>query len=128
MKRLLIASALVLCVAFAGLADAKRPHAQQSVNQPMTITVTVTPALAGIDTSNKTVNTVGPVNHGTVVGAVVVTTNPPGGSTANVTLSKTGTDAAKFALTSTTLPSNLVVGATDLAAASYNLTLTGSTP
>jgi hypothetical protein len=102
--------------------------AAQSTNAPLTITITVTPALSSVGLSNNTVNTIGPSNHGAVVGAVVVTTNPLGGSTSNVTLSISGTDAAKFALSSPQLPSNLLIGPNDLPAGTYNLTLAGTTP
>jgi hypothetical protein len=102
--------------------------AAQSTNAPFTITVTITPALAGVSLSNTTLNTVGPANQNAVIGAISVTTNPPGGSASNVTLSLSGTNAANFALSSPTLPSNLLVGPRNLAAGTYSLTLTATTP
>lgn len=126
MRYRLYATTMILSIFVSTMTNAV--YAQQSVSQPFTITVTVTPALASIGLSNTTVNTVGPVNHGALVGAVVVTTNPPGGNTANVTLSKSGADAGKFVFSSTTLPSNLLIGPTDLVGGTYNITLTASTP
>jgi hypothetical protein len=127
-KMFIKASVLVAAAVFGLLPCLGTAEAAQSTNAPLTITITVTPALSSVGLSNNTVNTIGPSNHGAVVGTVVVTTNPSGGSTSNVTLALSGTDAAKFALSSAQLPSNLLVGPNDLPAGTYNLTLTGTTP
>ena len=115
MKKLLVA--LLLC---SGLTQAQSATTTTST---YTVTVTVTPAITSVNLSSTTVNTTGPNNAGAVVGAVAVTTNPAGGSYSGaITLG--GANAASFALThGGVLPCNLVVGATNLAAGSYNLTL-----
>ena len=60
------------------------------------------------------------------MGAVSVTTNPPGGSyTGVITLG--GASAGSFALTNGgVLPCNLVVGPTNIAAGSYAITLSAT--
>ena len=89
-----------------------------------TITITIVPEISSVDLSNTTVSTVGPANAGTVVGAVSVTTNPPGGSYSG-TVVLGGTDAASFALTNGgALPCNLTVGPNNLPAGNYAITLT----
>lgn len=61
-------------------------------------------------------------NAGSVVGAVTVTTTPPGGSVAAVTLF--GPDGGLFALTNGGItPCNLIVGASNILAGSYQITL-----
>ena len=65
-------------------------------------------------------------NAGDVIGAVTVTTSPPGGAPSGPVVLG-GPDAALFALTNRgVIPCNLVVGASDVLAGSYNITLTAS--
>ena len=98
--------------------------AKDPVTQPFTITVIVTPVVTAIDLSNDKVDA-GPANSGVVVGALSVVTNPPGGTFAG-NLALGGTNAALFALSSTTLPSNLLVGSSDLPAGDYSITVTAT--
>lgn len=89
-----------------------------TVSQPFTITVTITPSVTSIGLSNAAITSGA---AGTMVGAVSVVTNPPGGTYAGK-LALTGTDAAKFALTNGgVLPCNLVTGAAALTNGSYNI-------
>jgi hypothetical protein len=89
------------------------------------ITVTITPAITSVDLSSTTV-VAGPANAGTVVGAVSVTTNPPGGTYAG-TIVLSGTDAAKFALTNNgLLPCDLVIGTADIPAGVYAISLSAT--
>ena len=66
------------------------------------------------------------MNAGDFVGHVVVTTSPPGGSPSTpITLA--GTDAAKFTLTNAGVyPCDLLVGASNIAAGTYHVTLSAS--
>lgn len=90
-----------------------------------TISVTVTPILASINLSSTVLNA-GPNNAGAVIGAVSVTTNPAGGSFAGP-IALGSTNAADFALTNGgMLPCNLVVGANNLLAGSYNISLSAT--
>jgi hypothetical protein len=63
-------------------------------------------------------------NAGDLIGAVTVTTNPPGfGTHGPITLG--GADAASFALTNGgNLPCNLIVGVSNIFGGSYSITLT----
>lgn len=90
-----------------------------------TISVTVNPAIVSVNLSNASLSA-GPANAGDVIGAVSVTTNPAGTPFAGpVVLS--GTDAAKFALTNGgMLPCNLVVGAANIPAGFYAISLSGT--
>jgi hypothetical protein len=91
--------------------------AQQStaISQPETISVIITPIAQSVGLSNSTVTTLGPNNAGTVVGAITLVTNPPGSSTAGITLSIDSICAKNFVLSSTTMPSNLAVGTANIA-------------
>ena len=103
-----------------------QPDIQATISQPFTITVTITPAVSAINLSNTTVNA-GPNNANSLVGHVTVTTNPPGGSV-NATITLSGTEAGKFALTQGgKAPCDLMVGPNNIAAGSYaiNLSTTG---
>ena len=87
------------------------------------ITITVTPAVAS---SNTALNTTGATNANAIIGAVSVTTNPAGGTFTGPIVSG-GTDAAKFALTNGgVLPCNLTVGAANVAAGTYAITLSAT--
>ena len=89
------------------------------------ITVTVVPAITSVNLSNTNL-AVGPTNAGTVVGAVSVTTNPPGGSFTG-TIALGGSAAPSFALTNGgNLPCNLIVGPNNLAAGTYAITLSAT--
>jgi hypothetical protein len=90
------------------------------------ITITVTPAVASVNLSNTALNTTGATNANAIIGAVSVTTNPPGGTFTGPIVSG-GTDAAKFALTNGgVLPCNLTVGAANVAAGTYAITLSAT--
>jgi hypothetical protein len=104
------------------------------VNAPATYTFTIssnvtlvanfTPAftLTSVNLSNTTVSNVA----GAVVGAVSVTTNPPGGTYSGV-ITLGGANASSFALTNGgVLPCNLVVGASNLTAGTYAITLSAT--
>lgn len=100
-----------------------------TITQPFTLTVTYTPALSGVNLSANTVHTSGPVNAGAIVGALSVVTNPPGGSTTGVVLAITaqsgpaGAPAVSFVLDATTLPANLKVGAANIPAGTYSVSV-----
>jgi len=92
-------------------------------NQPFSITVTVNPACTGIALSSTSISTNGPNNANMVVGAVTVTANPVGGNYLG-TLTLGGASGPSFALTNGgKLPSNLVVGPSNLTAGSYAITI-----
>lgn len=91
-----------------------------------TVTVTITPGVTALNLSGTTVATLGPANAGTLVGAVTVTTNPPGGTYAGI-VTLGGANAAQFALTNGgVIPCNLVVGGSNIAAGSYQITLSAT--
>ena len=91
-----------------------------------TITVTVNPAIASLGLSSVAL-TSGPVNAGTVIGAVSVVQNPTTAPAYTGVITLGGTNAADFALTNGgVLPCNLVVGAANLPAGAYNVTLSGT--
>jgi hypothetical protein len=102
------------------------PAAAVTTTTSYTVTVTITPAITAVGLSNTTVSTTGPANAGTVVGALSVVTNPVGGTyTGVITLG--GTNASSFVLTNGgVLPCNLVVGAANLAAGPYSITLSAT--
>ena len=78
--------------------------------------------LTSVNLSNSTVSDVA----GAVVGTVSVTTNPPGGTYSGV-ITLGGANASSFALTNGgVLPCNLVVGASNLAAGTYAITLSAT--
>jgi hypothetical protein len=89
-------------------------------NSNVTLVANFTPVtVTSVNLSNTTVNTLA----GSVVGAVSVTTNPPGGTYSGV-ITLGGANASSFALTNGgVLPSNLVVGASNLAPGTYAITL-----
>jgi hypothetical protein len=89
-------------------------------NSNTTLVANFTPVTAAsITLSNTTVNTAA----GSVVGTVSVTTNPPGATYGGV-ITLGGANASSFALTNGgVLPTNLVVGASNLTAGSYVITL-----
>jgi len=96
----------------------------QVANQPFSVTITVNPACVGIALSNTTVTTNGPNNANVVVGAVTVTANPVGGTYLG-TLTLGGANASSFALTNAgKLPTNLVVGPSNIPAGTDSITLT----
>lgn len=120
MKRLCLGLALLACAAVPAVAQ------QSPVNQPFTITVTVNPVASAVALSSNTLTTAGPANANQVVGALSVTTNPPGGATAGITLSIDSACAQNFALSSPTLPSNLMTGPNNVAAGAYPCTVTAA--
>jgi hypothetical protein len=100
--------------------------AQSAVTTSYSITITVTPAVASVNLSNTALNTTGATNANAIIGAVSVTTNPAGGTFTGPIVSG-GTDAAKFALTNGgVLPCNLTVGAANVAAGTYAITLSAT--
>ncbi len=120
MRKLLVGACMAAVLALSASAQAVTTTSSYS------ITVTVTPAITSVNLSNTTVNTTGTANAGTVVGAVSVTTNPPGGTYAGV-ITLGGANASSFALTNGgVLPCNLVVGAANLAAGTYAVTLSAT--
>jgi hypothetical protein len=97
----------------------------QSVACTFSIQVAVTPpTLAGLALSN-TVFTGPAANAGMVIGALSVVTNPPGGTVPGLTLALTD-PSGDLALSSPTLPANLVVGPNGAPAADYPITVTGT--
>lgn len=120
MKRLFLGAALSACAALPAVAQ------QAPVNQPFTITVTVNPVASAISLSNNRLTTNGPANANQLVGAISVTTNPPGGLISGISLSLDSACAANFALSSATLPSNLMSGPNNIAAGSYPCTITAA--
>jgi hypothetical protein len=81
--------------------------------------------IISVNLSGTTLN-MSAANAGDVVGAVTVTTNPPGGSPSNPILIG-GPDAGKFALTNGgVIPCNLVVGASNLPSGDYQITLSST--
>ena len=90
------------------------------------ITITVVPGITSINLSNTTVSTASTANAGAVVGAVSVVTNPVGGTfTGTIVLG--GTSGAKFALTNGgKLPCNLTIGAANVAAGTYAISLSAT--
>jgi len=106
-----------MCVAFTTPAIAQ-------TTTSYTVTVVVTPVVSAVNLSSSTITTLGPTNAGTAVGSVSVTMNPPGGSYSG-TISLGGTDGTKFALTNGgRLPCNLTIGSANLAAGTYQISLT----
>ena len=92
-------------------------------SQPYTLTITITPVVSSIQLSSTSYNSIGPTDAGAVIGQVTLTTNPPGGSYVGpVTL--TGPDASNFALSNNGIvPCDLVIGANNVPAGTYNITL-----
>ena len=64
----------------------------------------------------------GDLNAGQVVGAITVDTTPASSPFAG-TLALSGADAAKFALSSPRLPSNLLIGVGNLPDATYSIAI-----
>ena len=78
----------------------------------------------GINLSGSLVG-IAPMNAGDLVGAVTVTWTGAGTYPGQVSLG--GADASKFALTNSGfLPCNLVVGASNIPAGNYNVTLSAN--
>ena len=89
-------------------------------------TLTVNPAAAVTVTSINLTNTTASSVAGSVVGAVSVTTNPPGGTYSGV-ITLGGANASSFALTNGgVLPCSLVVGASNLTPGTYAITLSAT--
>ena len=98
-----------------------------TLTQPFTITVTITPSLSAIMLSNTEFS--GPAdNAGQMIGSINVITNPPGGDVSNVELSLTGADADKFALSSMSLPADLMFGEMNVPAGAYEISISADTP
>jgi hypothetical protein len=114
---------LAALLASASLIPVLPAAAQNSASTSYTVTVSVTPAVTSVGLSNTTVSTVGPNNAGVVVGALSVATNPSGGNfTGHITVG--GTNGSQFAVTNGgSLPCNLVVGSSNIAAGTYQITL-----
>lgn len=98
----------------------------QGISQPFSILFSVTPALSAIGLSSTSISGVGSIPVGTVVGAISVTTNPAGGDTSNVTLSLNA--GSKFALSSPTLPSNLITAVAITVSEADPVTINATTP
>lgn len=91
-----------------------------------TISIVVTPIISAIDLTATSL-TMGPVNAGAVIGAVSVVQNPVGAPAYTGAIVLGGAAAADFALTNGgVLPCNLVVGAANLPAGNYAITLSGA--
>lgn len=96
-----------------------------TVSAPLTITITIIPALVGLGPSTMAAS-LPPANAGSLIGAVVATTNPPGQAyTGVITLG--GADAGKFTLSNGGfLPCNVYVGASDIGEGAYQMTLSAA--
>ena len=91
-----------------------------AITQAFTLTITVTITPTGISLSTTSV-TLPATNAGALVANITVAAT---GGTYAGTLSLSGTDASKFALSNGGVyPCNLLVGASNIAAGTYNVTV-----
>ena len=96
------------------------PLPADAITQAFTITITITITPTGISLSTTSV-TLPASNAGSLVANITVAAT---GGTYAGTLSLSGTDAGKFALSNGGVyPCNLLVGASNIAAGTYNVTV-----
>lgn len=94
-----------------------------STSSNFTVTITVTPIVTNLTLSSSSY-TGDPNNAGAVIGTIQAVTNPVGSTPPIGVLTLGGVDGAKFALSSTSFPSNLMIGANNLVTGSYSITIT----